>query len=83
VDLPHFLVFAAEQQVQLQSFERVSSRVGQGGWPALSHYFVDERSQLDHATPVRQRRGTGLAFSGPTIRVFWEGRGFAVALCVC
>jgi hypothetical protein len=33
-----------------------------GGWPTLSRFSVDEHAQLDDTTPVRQRRGTGLAF---------------------
>ena len=35
-----------------------------GGWRTLSHFYLDDLSQLDDTTAVRQRRGTGLAFPG-------------------
>jgi hypothetical protein len=49
-----------------------------GGRPFRS-FSVDERSQLDHTTPVRQRRVIGLAFQGA--RPFaLEGSGFLLLL---
>ena len=34
-----------------------------GGWPTLSYFSIDESTLVDNATSLRQRRGTGFAFT--------------------
>jgi hypothetical protein len=46
-----------------------------GGQP-FRVFPLDELSQWDDTTLVRQRRVTGLAFQGARLFVFFEGSGF-------